>query len=286
MSSLFSKFSKCSLVLYFSFLLMFSSCVSQKKEVSVQPNLEVPRQHYAQGDLQKAIEGYSAALKRFPGESMVLENFSQVLEEINRSADQTFQAEDYDAAEQRYSLLLRNFPRFQTLEKRLSFDLEYLGHRIQDCLTARNKSLIQNTFDAGDFLNALEAYRLAIRAFPEENSLKQNLIEAVQEIHRSGEKALEEKAYAAAGKMYTFLLNEYQWLENLEMSISFSNESLEEGVKQCRIQLTRKGLELYRKKKLKEAISVWKSILEFDPENAEIKKAIGNAEEQLKKIKK
>jgi len=286
MNNLFTKFSKCSLVLYFSFFLMFSSCVSQKKEASVQPNLEVPRQHYAQGDLQKAIEGYSAALKRFPGEPMVLENFSQVLEEIKRSADKAFQTEDYMTAEQRYSLLLRNFSRFQTLEKRLSFDLEYLGHRIKDCLIARNKGLIQNTFDADDFLNALEAYKLAIRAFPEENSLKQNLFEAVQELHKSGEKALEEKAYASAGKMYAFLLSEHQWIKNLEMSFSFSSKSLEEGIKQCRIQLTRKGLELYRKKKLKEAISVWKSILEFDPENAEIKKAIGNAEEQMKKIKK
>lgn len=286
MNSLSSKFSKHSLVLYFSFFLMFSCCVSQKKEVSVQPNLEVPRQHYAQGHLQKAIEGYTAALKRFPDESMVLENFSQVLEEIKQSADRAFQAEDYATAEQRYSLLLRNFPRFQTLEKRLSFDPEYLGYRIKDCLIARSKRLIQNTFEAGDFMNGLEAYRLAIQAFPEENSLKQNLIEAVQELHKGGEKALEEKACAAAGKMYSLLLNQCQWLNNLEMSFSFSSKSLEEGIKQCRIHLTRKGLELYRKKKLKEAISVWKSILEFDPENAEIKKAIGNAEEQLKKIKK
>jgi tetratricopeptide (TPR) repeat protein len=286
MNSLFNKLSKCSLILYFSFFLMFFSCVSKKKEVSVQPNLEVPRQHYAQGHFQKAIEGYSEALKRFPDESMVLENFSQVLEEIDRSADKAFQAEDYATAEQRYSLLLRNFSSFQTLEKRLSFDPEYLGHRIKDCLIARSKGPIQITFDAGDFMNALETYKLAIRAFPEENSLKQNLFEAVQELHKSGEKALEEKAYAAAGKMYTFLLNELQWIKNLEISFSFSSKSLEEGIKQCRIQLTRKGLELYRKKKLKEAISVWKSILEFDPENAEIKKAIGNAEEQMKKIKK
>lgn len=281
-----SKFSKYSLILYFLFFLVFSSCTTHESIVSTQPNLEEPRQDYARGDLQKAIEGYSAALKNYPDETIVLEDYSHVLEEIRQSADNAFHSEDFTLAEQRYSLLLRNSPRFQTIENNLSFDTEYLGHRIKDCLIALGRGSLQNTFDADDYVNALEAFRPAIQAFPEDSSLKNNLVLALKDLHRRSEKALEKKEYAVAGKMYALLLNENHQLKDLDMSIPFSSESLEDGIKQCRIQLTRKGLELYREEKLKDAVSVWKSLLEFDPENTEIIKAVGNAEEQLKKIKK
>lgn len=281
-----SKFSKYSLILYFLFFLVFSSCTSHESIVSTQPNLEGPRQDYARGDLQKAIEGYSAALKNYPDETAVLEDYSKVLEDIRQSADNAFHSEDYTLAEQRYSLLLRNSPRFQTIENNLSFDTEYLGHRIKDCLIAQGRGSVQNTFDADDYVNALEAFRPAIQAFPEDSSLKNNLAEALKDLHRRSEKALEKEEYAVAGKMYALLLNENHQLKDLDMSIPFSSESLEDGIKQCRIQLTRKGLELYREEKLKEAVSVWKSLLEFDPGNTEIIKAVGTAEEQLKKIKK
>jgi tetratricopeptide (TPR) repeat protein len=281
-----SKFSKYSLILYFLFFLVFSSCTSHESIVSTQPNLEGPRQDYARGDLQKAIEGYSAALKNYPDETAVLEDYSKVLEDIRQSADNAFHSEDYTLAEQRYSLLLRNSPRFQTIENNLSFDTEYVGHRIKDCLIAQGRGSVQNTFDADDYMNALKAFRPAIQAFPEDSSLKNNLAEALKDLHRRSEKALEKEEYAVAGKMYALLLNENHQLKDLDMSIPFSSESLEDGIKQCRIQLTRKGLELYREEKLKEAVSVWKSLLEFDPGNTEIIKAVGTAEEQLKKIKK
>jgi tetratricopeptide (TPR) repeat protein len=281
-----SKFSKYSLILFFLFFLVFSSCTSHESIVSTQPNLEGPRQDYARGDLQKAIEGYSAALKNYPDETAVLEDYSKVLEDIRQSADNAFHSEDYTLAEQRYSLLLRNSPRFQTIENNLSFDTEYVGHRIKDCLIAQGRGSVQNTFDADDYVNALEAFRPAIQAFPEDSSLKNNLAEALKDLHRRSEKALEKEEYAVAGKMYALLLNENHQLKDLDMSIPFSSKSLKDGIKQCRIQLTRKGLELYREEKLKEAVSVWKSLLEFDPGNTEIIKAVGTAEEQLKKIKK
>lgn len=286
MNSLFSKFRKFSFIFYFSFLLIFPSCISPKKEVTSRPNLEVPRKHYSQGNFQKAIDGYSKALEKYPDEPIVVENYSKVLEEIKQSADVAFQSEEYLLAERRYSLLLRNFPRYKTFEMRLSFNLEYLGHRIKECLVAPSRVQTKDTIDVGEYVNTIEVYKGAIDAYPKENSLRKNFKEAVQELYRRGEKALEKEKFVTAGKLYTFLLNQNQWLRDSDILLPISNESLRERIKQCLIQLTRKGLELYRKEKLKEAISVWKSILEFAPENVEIKKAIGNAEEQLKKIKK
>ena len=61
---------------------------------------------------------------------------------------------------------------------------------------------------------------------------------------------------------------------------------MEDGLKKCRVQLTRDGLDLYRQGKLKEAIAIWQGLLEFDPDNIEIRKAVDTATEQLKTIKK
>jgi hypothetical protein len=49
--------------------------------------------------------------------------------------------------------------------------------------------------------------------------------------------------------------------------------------------MTRQGLEHYRKGELSAAISAWRRLLLFDPENAQIKKSIESASAQLKKIK-
>jgi cytochrome c-type biogenesis protein CcmH/NrfG len=57
-------------------------------------------------------------------------------------------------------------------------------------------------------------------------------------------------------------------------------------LKKCRAQLTRDGLDQYRKGNLKEAIAIWQGLLQFDPDNAEIRKAVDTATEQLKKLQK
>jgi cytochrome c-type biogenesis protein CcmH/NrfG len=57
-------------------------------------------------------------------------------------------------------------------------------------------------------------------------------------------------------------------------------------LKSCGTQLTREGLEQYRKGNLKEAIAAWQGLLQFDPDNAEIRKAVDTATEQLKKLQK
>jgi tetratricopeptide (TPR) repeat protein len=273
------------LVLPLFFLILFSSCVSPKKDV-IQQSLEAPRQQFSQGYLQKAIDGYTAALQKYPDVTIVIKDYIQTLEEIKTSADNAYEAKNYVSAEQRYSILLNNFSRFKTFENSLSFTPKHLSRRIKECFMARSKIQAYNAIKSGDYTKALEIHKLAIQAFPEDPPLKESLIETINEIHGEGEKALEREDYVQTGKRYALLLKEHHWLKNMDAPLPFSKNTLEEGIKHCRTLLTRKGLEHYREGKLKEAISVWKGILEFDPENEEIKKAIENAEEQLKKIKK
>jgi tetratricopeptide (TPR) repeat protein len=303
---------KVSFISSLSFLLVFSSCASNKeksvqqtiqdpkrteevqKPIIKQPDrtdmihqiLEDPQQHFSQGNLQEAIDGYTEALDMYPGEPLVLEDYIRTLEEIKISADRDYKAENYQQAEEYYSVLLKNFPRFQIFEESLSFDSIYLNVRIKACLMFLKEIQAREAISAGDYEKAIDVFNEAIQTYPERDSFQKDLIETCIDMHERAKKALEREDFVLAGKMYFLLLKEYAFLAKLDPSLPFSKESLEDGIKDCRTQLTRKGLIEYREGNLKEAISIWENLLQFDPENAEIRKAIDNAKEQLKKIKK
>jgi hypothetical protein len=52
---------------------------------------------------------------------------------------------------------------------------------------------------------------------------------------------------------------------------------LDVKIENCRKILFENGLERYRSGNLPQAISIWRSILRFDPENPEVKKAVDTA---------
>ncbi|MDH5383929.1 MAG: hypothetical protein OEY18_04395, partial [Candidatus Aminicenantes bacterium] len=216
------------LVLPLFFLILFSSCVSPKKDV-IQQSLEAPRQQFSQGYLQKAIDGYTAALQKYPDVTIVIKDYIQTLEEIKTSADNAYEAKNYVSAEQRYSILLNNFSRFKTFENSLSFTSKHLSRRIKECFMARSKIQAHNAIKSGDYTKALEIHKLAIQAFPEDPPLKESLIETINEIHGEGEKALEREDYVQTGKRYALLLKEHHWLKNMDAPLPFSKNTLEEG---------------------------------------------------------
>ncbi len=277
---------KSLLILNLSLFLILSFCVSRKKEISTQPNFEAAQQYFVQGDFQKAIESYSIAQQKYPDDETVLKGYIRILEEIKISADKAFEEKKYGQAEKHYSVLLKNYPRFKRFQQSLSFNTKTLGLKIRECLVAGTRILAQEAIQEGDYSRAISEYKTAFQAYPGGNFLKNDLIQTVTEIHSRAENALEGKDHVAAGKAFFSLLKDYTWLNNSVPLLPFSRTSLEDGIKNCRTQLTKEGLKQYREGRLKEAIVIWNDIMEFDPENAEIKKVIANAKEQLKKIKK
>ncbi len=277
---------KSLLILNLSLFLFLSFCVSQKKEIATHSSIESAQRHFAQGDFQRAIEAYSIARQKYPDNGTLLDSYIQMLEEIKISGDKAFEEKNYERAEKRYSVLLENFPRFRQFRKSLSFDLKYLRNREKECLTKKAESQAQEALQEGDYFKALDAFRPTLQAYPGDDYIKTILIQTTKAIHDLGENSLEGKDYIEAGKAFSALFKNYVWINNHVPFLPFSRASLEEAIKDCGIELTKQGLKLYRMGKLKEAISIWKDILEFDPENEEIRKAVENAEEQLKKIKK
>jgi len=273
------------LIVSLSLALMFSSCVSTKGG-SVQQTLDQQEQHASSGDHQKAIEGYNEALLNHPDESSVIQSYTRTLERIKTSADQAYKEKKYASAIQTYTVLSKNYNHFKLFEKSLSFDSKYISLMLRKSRIARSKTLAQSAFKSSEYMEAIEAYSVSLQYYPNDQSLINSFVAIVTEIHQIGENALKSGHYVTAGNVYLALLRKYSLLEISDGTLPFSKKSVEGGLKQCQNILKRKGLEQYRKGNLEAAISIWKDILKFDPENVEIKKAIENAESQLKKIKK
>jgi tetratricopeptide (TPR) repeat protein len=276
-----------------SLLLPLSFCSSNKKEVVyISPQKEDVKQQESippnlpPGDFQEAIEVYHTEYQKNPNNKVILDNYIQTLEEVKLSADKAFDEGNYLLANNRYYILSKNFSGFESFQKSLSFDLETIRMRMRECLVKKTKIQADEAVQAGDYSRAIEAYQNALRAYPNDAYLANQLAQTITVINNESKKALERKDFAAAGKVSFLLLKNFGWLRDSISSLSFSKSSLENNIRNCTSQLTRKGIKLYREGELKKAIAAWKDILEFDPENVQIKKALANAQEQLAKIKK
>ncbi len=276
--------------LYFSLVLIlisfFSfSCITNKKN-AVQRAFAESQQHMTAGKYQEALNRYDAAYTQYPNETNARENYIRTVEEMKTSADTAYDAKKYDLSEEIYSVLSKSFSKFKTFEKSLSFGKAYLDRKIKDCRITQIEIQVQNALAAGNFSGAIDMYKTSVKSYPDDALLQDKFLETVSDIYQVAESAQTDQNYIMAGKVYSFLSINFQRLNRFLPTLPFTENSLQEGLRNCRAALTGNGLEQYRKGKLKEAITIWEGILQFDPDNIEIKKAIDNAENQLKKIKK
>jgi len=266
--------------------LVFLACCGVKKAPAFEPSLRVSRQFLAAGDFQRAIDTYHAALLRYPKEAQVRDDYVKALEQMKREADRALRNGNFLAAEKTYLIMLENSPRFKELEGHLSFRPLFLKERIQECRTFLAERHARQSLLAGDFRKTFEAYTIPGVEGIKDPRLRAGYQRALEEVKRLADAALAANDCKTAGLGYAALLREYASAQKIGQTPSFSLKSLEEGLAHCRTQLTRKGLEEYRKGNLSAAIALWQGLLEFDPENSEIKKAVETVAEQLKKLKK
>jgi len=281
------------IILYLSFSLLLSFCSLKKKEVvyispqkEEMPKQEFVLQDFAQGDFQEAIKAYSAAYQKNPENEIILKDYIQVLEDIKLSADKAFDEGNYLLANKRYYILSKNFFRFEKLQQSISFNLQTIRTKMRECLVKRTEIQVNEAIQAADYSCAIQTYQKALQAYPDDSYLTNQFTQIITMIYDESEKALKRQDFAEAGKLSFLLLKKSAWLQDLDTSLSFSKSSLKNTLETCTSQLTKKGIKLYREGELKKAVTVWKDILEFDPGNVQIKKAVANAQEQLARIKK
>ncbi|MBN2245208.1 MAG: hypothetical protein JW755_05120, partial [Candidatus Aminicenantes bacterium] len=162
----------------------------------------------------------------------------------------------------------------------------FLRLKQKNCRIALNEIQVDNLLKTDDYSKAIALYQTLFNDYLGDRSVAQNFMKTVSSIYQRGETAFKNNDLVMSGCIHYALLKNYDLIRRSDLSFPFSNSSLQDRIKWCSDNLTKKGLEYYRKGNLKEAIPIWKGILTFDPENVEIKKAIENSEEQLKKIKK
>jgi tetratricopeptide (TPR) repeat protein len=283
------KMKKLPLVISLSFILAFSHCAvrTQKEGVTeTSPVLDEARRNSAQGLFQESIDAYNAALQQDPENKAIINEYIQVLENIKKSAEKEFAEGHYRPANDLYYFLSKNYSGFESFHERLSFDLQSVRLEMRACMIKHTDKEADNAFRAKDYRGAIQEYRNAFEAYPGDSYLLTRLDRMARRIYAAAKSMLDRKSYTEAGKISYFLLNEYTRLQEEGLSLSFTESMLEEIRKPCVSQLTKKGLYLYRHEKIEPAVAVWKEILEFDPDNTEIIKAITNAEDQLSRIKK
>lgn len=267
-------------------LMMALASCSPTRPPAFAPALGQSRQYYQAGEFQQAIDVNAAVLDKFPAEAAVREAYIKTLEGIHGQAQAAVAAKDYAAAERLFTLLLNNFPKYGSLGKSLSFSAPGLNRSIRLCRTTFDERRTAQHLQAGEYDRALDELRAISAAELRDPGRAAALSNTMAEIKRRADDAASSRNFVEAGRAYAVLVAHYADASKLGLKLPFSRDSVDEGLKRCQSELTRQGLEHYRKGELADAIAVWQGLLRFDPANAEIRKAVETARQQQKAIKK
>ena len=154
----------------------------------------------------------------------------------------------------------------------------------QNAEVERTITQSKQDFNIGNYSRAIDVYKLSFAKYPENQKLLSNYLRTLENIKRVADRAFEKKDYNLAGKTYYTLLRNYSYFKDLAQVLSFDSEFLNARVTECRTCVSREGLEQYRKRNFRKAISIWKNLLAFDPNNIYIRNAVDTATIQLRTL--
>ncbi len=135
-----------------------------------------------------------------------------------------------------------------------------------------------------DFDGALRVYGAALRKYPGDRRLLRYYLNAAEDILDTADNTFDKGEFAVSGRAYAALLRNYPHFQEISRNLSFDGKYLQARLTECSDRLCERALTQYRQGNLTAAISLWKNILEFEPENAGVKKAIDTASTQLENL--
>ena len=266
-------------------IILLVSCALQKKEAFDQIIMQ-SQQQLIGGNYQKALDYYIAACEEYPDDKILLENYIMTVNKVKQNGDIALEEENFVLAEKIYSVLLKNYPHFAKLNGSLSFTKNSLGNKLRITKINMSERQSRQYLEAGEFEKAMNSCVASYQIYPNDPVLLTNLINIILDMKFLAKIAISKEDFLSAGTIYYALLNNYKYFDKFYKSHSLPKEFLDEGLKDCGLQLTKKGLEQYRQGNLADAIKIWEGILKFDPANQKIKKAIETTSIQLKNLKK
>jgi tetratricopeptide (TPR) repeat protein len=238
------------------------------------------------GNLQSAINLYGEMYQEWPQDPNVRSGYIKTLESIKSRGDQAFERNDFKLAEKNYEVLVRNWDHFSDLSQSLSFRKTFLEKKIKTSRCLFTEEQVSSHLKTGEFRKAIDLCQEVYKKYPQDPTVRNGYIRTLESIKTNGDRAFEGRDFALAGSVYGIVLRNVSSVNHLNGSLSFSKEGLTAKISNCRKVLFENGLKQYRSGNLNQAISLWKSILTFDPENREIKKAVNMATLQLENLQK
>jgi len=267
------------------FLLLGPACSTANRTLTKHVSVE-SRKSLAAGDFEKALSGFREAAKNNPGGLELTANYLRTVEEIKQAADRSRDQRDYARAGGIYRILWDNYANFGSFAAKLTFKKAYLETALKECRIAAVDNPAAQAVKAGNFARAIDLFQAAFKVNPADAELTAKYRRTVNEIKATADDSFGAEDFARAGVVNVLLLTNFASFEGLKPPVAFDRETLNDAVAACRESLTKTGLTEYRKGNLAKAIAVWEGLLSFDPDNAEIKKAVNTAKTQLAGIKK
>jgi tetratricopeptide (TPR) repeat protein len=266
-------------------LFSFSSC-GWVKRTQVKSAVDEAHQELRSGDFQKALDTYQLAYKKYPKDSEMLKNYIGAIESMKAQGDEAFGRENFAQAQITYDLLLKNFPRFSDFANLLSFKKNFLVTRLKMSRMLPAEKQARSCLKNGDVQKGIDIYRGLIQQYPWDTTVRNGYVSLLESIKGQADLDFKRKNFAQAGRTYRILLKNYSSLSHLNRFFSYNAGLLDTGIETCRKILFEDALEQYRSGNLSQAISIWKNILTFDPENLEVKKAMDKAILQTRNLEK
>ena len=274
-------------LIFLPVLLLFSiSSCGWVKRIQVKSAIDEAHQELRSGDFQKALDTYQLAYKKYPKDSEMLKNYIETIESMKAQGDEAFDRENFVQTQIAYDLLLKNFPRFNDFSSLLSFKKDLLVTRLKMSRMLQAEKQAQSCLKSGDVQKGIDIYRGLIQQYPWDTAVRNGYVSLLESIKGQADRAFERKDFALAGRTYSILLKNHSSLSHLERFLSYNAGLLDTGIETCRKILFEDALELYRSGNLSQAISIWRNILTFDPEDLEVKKATDKAILQIRNLEK
>lgn len=266
----------------FSFSLSFDRR-SLDESVSLARTLTIEKQVRTlleMGEIQRALGLYHEYDKKHSQDPGVRNGYIRVVELIKSNGDQAYEKRDLPLALTLYVGLLNHWPNLKQFSHTLSFNNKALEKNVALCASLLAEKQSRSFLERGDFKKALETHKEVYQRFPQNSSVGNGYLRMLKLIRRRADQMFSKKDFAAAGSLYALLI------KTVPNSIShmLDLETLNQRLKTCRKSLFESGLERYRSGDLNDAISIWKSILVFDPDHPETKKALEMAMLQRKNL--
>jgi tetratricopeptide (TPR) repeat protein len=238
------------------------------------------------GRFQRAIDLCREIYKSNPQDPAVRSGYVRTLESMKATGDRAFERNHYETAGNIYETLAKNWPHFADLSPSLSFNRNYLEKRAKASRCRVIEGQISSYVKAGEFQKAIDMSKEIYQKYPRDSAVRGSYVQTLELIKSNGDRAFERRDFALAGSVYETLLKHVSSVNHLNGSRSFDRDGLMARIKTCKKTLFENGLEHYRTGNLDRAISIWRSILAFDPGNEEVKRVVDMATLQLKNLQK